>query len=107
MVDQTGIYAATAAAVVNSHSRQAQSRMAGWRESAVVQTVNTAVASLATTNYWSGLLTRFEGYNVFDLLGQQATASFIFSANVSGTYSFSLRDGTGANVVCEHVRSRG
>jgi hypothetical protein len=64
---------------------------------AVVQTVNTAIVSTTTTNYWSGIDQRIEGYNAYDLLGKPVAVSFIFNTNVTGTYSFALRDGTGAN----------
>lgn len=69
----------------------------GIAVSAVVQTVNTAIASTTTTNYWGGISQAIEGFNCFDLLGQPATVSFIFNASRAGTFSFSLRDYTGGN----------
>ena len=70
----------------------------GVMKNAVVQTVNTAITTTTTTtNYWSGIQQRIEGYNVYDLLGQSATISFIFETNISGTYSFAVTDGTSAN----------
>lgn len=71
----------------------------GITKSAVVQTVNTAIASVATTNIWSGITQSIEGLNCYDLLGQQAAISFIFSTNLTGTNKFSLalRDYTNAN----------
>lgn len=64
---------------------------------AVTQTVNTAIASTTTTNYWHGISHRIEGFNCYDLLGQQITVSFIFNTNVSGTYSFTIDDGSSTN----------
>lgn len=69
----------------------------GIARNAVVQTVNTTVGSIATTNYWIGIQQIIEGYNAFDLLGQTASVSFIFNTNVSGTYSVALRDGPSSN----------
>jgi hypothetical protein len=60
---------------------------------AVVQTVNTAVSSLSTNNFWYGIVQKIEGYNCFDMLGSKAMLSFIFNTNVSGTYSVSINDG--------------
>jgi hypothetical protein len=69
----------------------------GTARAAIVQTVNTAIALLTSTNYWSGITQKIEGYNAFDLVGGTACLSFIFSTNVTGTYSISLQDGTQAN----------
>jgi len=69
----------------------------GVVKSAVVQTVNTAVSSLSGSNYWGGINQPIEGLHCYDLLGQPAVISFIFSTNVSGTYTASLRDYSGSN----------
>ena len=69
----------------------------GVAKNAVVQTVNTAVASFTSGNYWYGIIQYMEGYNIYDFLGQQISVSFIFNTNVSGTYSMSLTDGSLAN----------
>jgi hypothetical protein len=64
---------------------------------AVVQTVNTAISSSTSTNFWSGIQQSIEGFNCFDLLGQQATLSFVFRASTAGTYSVAICDYTGNN----------
>ena len=69
----------------------------GVAKAAVVQTVSTAIALMTSTNIWQGIQQRFEGFNVFDLLGYPVALSFIFNTNVTGTYSVSVRDGTSAN----------
>jgi len=66
----------------------------GLTHNAVVQTVNTAIVSSTTTNYWYGVTQRIEGFNSYDLLGQPVTVSFIFETNVTGVYSFVLKDST-------------
>lgn len=58
----------------------------------VRQTVNTANTDITGTNQWSGISHRFEGFNVFDLRGKPVAVSFVFNANVSGTYSVAVRD---------------
>lgn len=63
----------------------------------VQQQVVTAQASFGTTNYFSGVVQKFEGFNVYDLLGQPVTASFLFQSNISGTFSCALQDSTQAN----------
>jgi hypothetical protein len=63
---------------------------------AVVQTVNTALASVPTGDLWTGIQHRIEGYNAYDLIGQPVMISFIFNTNVTGTYSISLADGAAA-----------
>lgn len=60
---------------------------------AVMQTVNTAIVTDATTNYWTGITQRIEGLNCYDLLGHPVAVSFIFETNVSGMYSVALTDG--------------
>jgi hypothetical protein len=62
----------------------------------VRQTVNTAITSTATTNFWHGIITAIEGYNAFDLRGKPVVVSFVFNTNVTGTYSVALRDSTPA-----------
>lgn len=69
----------------------------GVTKNAVVQTVNTAVASLTGTNFWYGIGQSIEGTNCYDLLGQPVAISFIFNTNVTGTYSVVLRDGNLSN----------
>lgn len=69
----------------------------GVAKAAVVQTVNTAIALMTSTNVWQGIQQRFEGFNVFDLLGNPVALAFIFSTNVTGTYSLGVRDSTAAN----------
>ena len=69
----------------------------GIAKSAVLQTVNTAVASLTGSNVWSGIVQAIEGFNCFNLLGQPASLSFIFNTNVTGTYSVAVRDYTANN----------
>jgi hypothetical protein len=64
----------------------------GVTKNAVVQTVNTAITSQTTTNYWGGIRQVIEGLNCYHLLGQPITASFIFNTNVSGTYAVSIQD---------------
>lgn len=61
----------------------------------VRQTVNTALPTAASGNFWLGLNQLIEGRNSYDLPGKQITASFVFNTNVSGTYPVSLRDSTG------------
>lgn len=61
----------------------------------VRQTVNTALTSLATGNYWFGIDQRVEGFNAFDLRGKPVALSFVFNTNVSGTYSVAVRDRDG------------
>jgi hypothetical protein len=63
----------------------------------VTQTVNTAITTITSGNYWGGIQQRIEGYNVYDLLGQTISVSFIFNTNVTGTYNLSLVDGGAVN----------
>lgn len=62
----------------------------------ILQTV-TAPGTFTSTNFYAGILQRIEGYNVFDLIGQPMTLSFIFSASQAGTYAVAVRDGTTSN----------
>lgn len=71
----------------------------GVTKNACVQTINTAITVFTTTNYVAGIGQRFEGYNVYDLLGQQATISFIFNTNVTGTFSVSFQDASAHSYV--------
>lgn len=59
----------------------------------VRQTVDTANTNIGTTNFWTGIQYRFEGFNVFDLRGKSVALSFVFNSNVSGTYSVAVQDG--------------
>ena len=63
-------------------------------KSAIVQTVNTVIASTTTANNWSGIAQLIEGYNCFDLVGSPVAISFLFKTNVAGNFSVSLRDST-------------
>lgn len=65
-------------------------------KSAIVQTVNTPATTIDTTHVWNGIQQRIEGYNCYDLIGQQATLSFIFNTNVTGLYSVSIADSPAA-----------
>lgn len=56
----------------------------------------TAPTNLVSGNFFGGITQVIEGYNCFDLLGSPVTVSFLFVANVSGTFSVALRDGTGS-----------
>lgn len=70
----------------------------GIARKALVQTVTATGASFATAgNLWLGVQTRFEGVNVYDMLGGYATLSFLFNTNVTGTYSVQLFDNVGSN----------
>lgn len=66
----------------------------GVARSAVVQTVNTPPTTIDATHVWNGIQHRIEGYNCYDLIGQQATLSFIFNTNVTGLYSVAVADST-------------
>lgn len=58
-------------------------------------TVNTAISNRTGSNYWAGIGTRIEARRCRHLLGSPAAISFIFNANVAGTYPISLAlDGT-------------
>jgi hypothetical protein len=67
----------------------------GVARNSVRQTVNTANTNITGSNFWGGIDQRIEGFNAYDLLSKQVAVSFIFNTNVSGTYSFALRDGAG------------
>jgi hypothetical protein len=70
----------------------------GIARKAVVQTVTATGSSFSTAgNLWLGVQTRFEGQQVFDMIGGYATLSFLFNTNVTGTYSVQLFDNTGNN----------
>lgn len=64
----------------------------GVARPAIVQTVNTAATNLASANYWSGILTYLEGFDVYDMVGQPVAIQFVFQASVIGNYSVALRD---------------
>lgn len=69
----------------------------GTSHNAVVQTVNTAIATTTSNNIWLGIQQSILGANCYDLLGQAVAISFLFAANTAGIYSLALRDGDGAN----------
>jgi hypothetical protein len=69
----------------------------GIAKSCIVQQVTTVISSVTGANYWGGIQQAIEGYNCFDMLGQQVTLSFIFYTNVTGTFSVRIGDYTGAN----------
>lgn len=70
----------------------------GIARKAVVQTVTATGSSFSTAgNLWLGVQTRFEGQNIYDMLNANATLSFLFNTNVTGTYSVQLFDNTGNN----------
>lgn len=69
----------------------------GISRPAIVQTVVTPPTSITGSSYWYGIAQRIEGFNCYDLLGQQASISFIFNTNVTGTYSVALVDGSYSN----------
>ena len=60
----------------------------------VRQNVNTGTTSFAAGNFWFGITQQIEGFNSYDLRGKPVAISFIFNANLTGTYSVSLRDST-------------
>lgn len=62
----------------------------------LAQTVTTVAGGISNTNFWSGIQHRIEGYNCYDLIGQQITLSFLFATNVAGTYSVAIADGAAA-----------
>lgn len=64
----------------------------GISRPAVVATVTTAGTPTGANQYWGPINQGFEGYNVYDLVGQPMTLSFLFNTNVTGTYAASLRD---------------
>jgi hypothetical protein len=68
----------------------------GFTKNCITQTVVSAITSTTTTNYWSGISQVIEGYNCYDLVGQNISVSFIFSSNVPGTYALSVTDGVNA-----------
>lgn len=69
----------------------------GVAQAAVKQTVNTAIASRSTGNYWMGIHQLIEGFNCYDMEEEGMALSFTFNTNVSGTYSVAIRDGAPTN----------
>jgi len=69
----------------------------GIVKQSVRQTMTTGKASFTGTDAYFGLAQLIEGYNCYDMLGKFATISFIFNTNLSGTYSVTIRDGSGVN----------
>jgi len=88
------MYVATNGASAGGQFTQSQGTIVynGMTLNAVVQTVNAAVSSLTSANYWGGICQPIEGFNCYDLLGGPAALSFVFSTNVSGTYAVAVRD---------------
>jgi hypothetical protein len=76
---------------------QAVMTIGGVSKYATSIVVNTAATTLSGANSWNGIVQRIEGFNAFDLLGQQVTVSFWFLSNITGQYSVALADGTAAN----------
>jgi hypothetical protein len=75
---------------------------------AVVQTVNTVPTALTGINYFGGIQTLIEGYNVYDLLGGNCSLRFLFFATVAGTYSICLYDfAAGYSYVTSFVATAG
>lgn len=70
---------------------------AGITKNCITQTVTAGITSVSGTNFWAGIKQNIEGFNIYDLLGQNITISFIFSTNIAGTHSIALKDGTTAN----------
>ena len=66
----------------------------GIARNTVRQTVNTGTTSFAAGNFWFGITQKIEGFNAYDLRGKPVAISFVFNANLTGTYSVSLRDST-------------
>jgi hypothetical protein len=60
----------------------------------ILQTVTTAATSIASGNYWYGIIQLIEGTNCFDIAFSPISISFWFQSNVTGTFSVSLRDST-------------
>jgi hypothetical protein len=78
----------------------------GVTKPCVTQTVTSPVADLSTNKYWTGISQVIEGYNCYDLVGQQVTISFLFKASVAGTYCVAMRDaGIGAGATYSFVTS--
>ena len=72
----------------------------GVTKNTVRQTVVSPVTNLTGSGnayLWGGFQQRIEGYQVYDLLGQPITISFIFNTNVVGTYTISIVDGSNSN----------
>lgn len=63
----------------------------------VLATCNTPPSAITGSSYWAGVDQFFEGQNVFDLVGQPISVSFIFQSNTTGTFSVSLRDNATTN----------
>jgi hypothetical protein len=57
----------------------------------ITQTVNSAVTSQTSTNYWSGIAQGYEGFQLYDFPGAPVSISFLFQANWTGNVSVSFR----------------
>jgi hypothetical protein len=66
----------------------------GVSTSDCAQIATVASTNMTGGNYISGITQVIEGYNCFDLLGQNVTVSFWFYATATGQYSVTLRDYT-------------
>lgn len=60
----------------------------------VSHTCNTSPTDLSAGKYWGGICQVIEGVNCNDMRGLPISVSFLFRSNVSGTFSFAVRDGT-------------
>ena len=69
----------------------------GVSKTCVFQRCDGVVAAPTGTNSISGFYQIVEGFDCAHMIGSPAALSFVFRANVAGTYSVALRDGTGAN----------
>jgi hypothetical protein len=59
--------------------------------------ISTAVTSIASSNFLTGIWQVIEGINCFDLIGLPLALQFVFQASTIGTYSVSLTDSTSAH----------
>lgn len=89
-------YALITAAGAAGSVTQSQSSFVynGVTRNCVTQTVASPATNIATGNFWGGIQQFIEGVNCFDLAFSPISISFLFSSNVSGTFSVALRDST-------------
>lgn len=76
---------------------QAQVTVAGQTLYGVMHKVTTAVSSFSAASTWSGIQQIFEGYSVYDFVGNQISLKFLFYTNVTGTFSAALVDSGAAH----------
>jgi hypothetical protein len=69
----------------------------GVVKNTIRSTINTVPTSLTGTNAINPISQRIEGFNCYDLLGNNVSVSFIFNTNVAGTYSISIADSGATN----------